>query len=61
MSMARCSECERLVDTDDDCQFYDFSYRSQSGFEGHCEHCRDDLYTDMTEAQQAEHERRIYG
>jgi hypothetical protein len=61
MSMARCSECERLVDTDHDCEFYDYSYRTPDGFSGHCESCRDDLFTDMTEQEQREHERRVYG
>ena len=60
MSMDRCAACSSLVDTDVDCSFYDFSYKIND-MGGHCENCRDNIMQDMTEAQQDEHEKRIYG
>lgn len=61
MSMDRCTKCSDIVDTDFDCSFYDFDYTTPKGYGGHCEPCRDDIYEAMTEAQQTEHEKRIYG
>jgi hypothetical protein len=61
MSMDKCTDCGAIVDTDDDCNFYDFDYTTKKKYGGHCESCRDDIYDQMTEAQQAEHEKRIYG
>ena len=60
MSMALCSGCSGFVDTDDDPAFYDFTHKTND-FGGHCDSCRDRIYEEMTEAEQAEHERRIYG
>lgn len=60
MSMDRCSQCGEIVDTDFDCSFYDFTYKI-NGMGGHCENCRDGFMEKMTDAEQAEHERRIYG
>ena len=61
MSIDTCTTCGDLVDTDDFPEFYDFSYTIKKGYGGHCESCRDDIYDAMTEAQQAEHEKRTYG
>ena len=58
MSMACCSKGGEFVDTDYDCEFYDFDYIKPGGL---CEDCRDDLYEGMTERQRDEHEKRIYG
>lgn len=60
MSMDRCTTCENITDTDFDCEFYDFSYLVND-MGGHCASCRDNLYENMTELQQADHERRLYG
>ena len=48
MSVARCENCGRFVDTDFDTEFYEF----QTDGEGHCEPCREDL-----QKAQAEDER----
>lgn len=58
MSMDSCKKCGEFVDTDIDCQFYDFTYKV-NGMGGHCENCRDDFHEAMTEQQQAEHEKRV--
>ena len=60
MSMDRCKTCEEIIDTDFDCEFYDFSYLAND-MGGHCQSCRDNLYEQMSEAQQADHEKRLYG
>jgi hypothetical protein len=58
--MDRCSKCERLVDTDFDCGFYDFAYKVND-MGGHCEWCRDEFLEAMNDKEQSEHEKRIYG
>lgn len=60
MSMDTCKKCGEFVDTDFDCQFYDLAYKVND-MGGHCENCRDDIYENMTDAEQAEHERKTYG
>lgn len=60
MSMDRCTKCADLVDTDFDCEFYDFSYLVND-MGGHCEQCREDIYENLTEFEQIEHEKRTYG
>lgn len=61
MSMDRCTACSELADTDNDDCFYDFSYTTPTGYGGHCENCRDEILEDMTEQQQADHEKRVFG
>ena len=61
MSMASCIHCGHFVDTDNEPEFYDFNYKTISGYGGHCENCRDEIYEAMTEAEQAAHEKKIYG
>ena len=66
MSMDRCTQCSHIVDTDFDTEFYDFAYLTENnmgrnGYGGHCESCREAIYNAMTPAQQAEHEKKIYG
>ncbi len=61
MSMATCSKCGDLVDTDMDCNFYDFDYKTKTGYCGHCVTCRDEILEAMTDKEHAEHEKRIYG
>ncbi len=61
MSMDRCTTCGHVADTDEDCNFYDFDYTTPKGYGGHCESCREAIYNAMTPAQQAEHEKKIYG
>lgn len=58
--MDRCAKCSDIVDTDIDCCFYDFTYKI-NGMGGHCQNCRHEMYEAMTEAEQAEHEKRVYG
>jgi hypothetical protein len=59
--MARCSVCEEMVDTDEDVNFYDLSYTTKSGYDGHCENCREDIIDRMSNAQQEAYEKQIYG
>lgn len=42
MSMASCTNCGRLVDTDDDCEFYfiEDEYGESRETDGFCEKCR---------------------
>ena len=40
MSMVRCGRCDRLVDSDDDCECF---VESAEGDQILCEHCRDKL------------------
>lgn len=56
MSMDCCKKCDAFVDTDLDCQFYDFSYKVND-MGGHCANCRDDFMEQMSEAEQAAHEK----
>ena len=60
MSMDRCVKCGDLVDTDDFPEFYDFAYLVDD-MGGHCEPCREAIYDKMTDEQQAQHEKKIYG
>lgn len=60
MSLDRCMRCGDIVDTDIDCQFYDFSYTNNDGYGGHCEDCRDTIYSHMNDAEKTDHERKIY-
>lgn len=60
MSMDRCTKCGDPVDTDEDCQFYDFIYTLPKEDGGHCEGCRDAMLETMTETELEEHEGRIY-
>lgn len=61
MSMATCRVCASFVDTDEEPEFFDFTYTTANGYGGHCESCRNEIYDAMSEAEQAEHERRTYG
>ena len=47
MSMDRCSDCGKAVDTDFDTDFYTFSSITKSGHGGYCEHCRENKDKDM--------------
>lgn len=60
MSMACCSSCSYISDTDADVEFYNFTYRFD-GMGGHCARCRCDMMEKMTDAQIDAHEKRIYG
>lgn len=61
MSMDRCTKCGDPVDTDFDCQFYDFTYTLPKKDGGHCERCRDNITETLTDAELAAHETRLYG
>jgi hypothetical protein len=45
VSMDRCSNCDRLVDTDYDPDFYELQVHT----EGHCEFCRERMSRDRDE------------
>jgi hypothetical protein len=60
MSMDRCTKCGDIVDTDFDCSFYDFTYTLPKEIGGHCVNCREAMMETMTDAQQAEHEKRVF-
>jgi len=59
MSMDRCA-CDWLVDTDDDCDFYDLLYFTKDN-RGRCSGCRDNIHEATTREQQAYHEMKTYG
>lgn len=61
MSMDRCTKCGDVVDTDSDCNFYDFDYTTVEGYGGHCCSCRDEIYKVLDDSKKEAHERRIYG
>lgn len=61
MSMASCISCGDFVDTDDFPEFYDFIYKTKTGYDGHCGSCQDTIRERMSPAQESAYEQRIYG